>query len=284
MRESRWIDRSRFRSRIGVLGLVVVLASACGGLLPAPGFGSERSSRLEPVTSSTERGMRFTLPAMPLFSAGSTLGAGSSVLALDAGGHGSGSSGGHDAVSGEEHVVHWSSSRPDGHAPLGVMGDHAHEAGEWMFSNRFMFMEMDGNRDGTSGVSDSEVLSQFPVTPTSMSMEMHMIGVMHAPTDRLTLMAMLPFLRLAMDHKTRAGARFTTRSDGPGDFKLSGLVTLARWENQSLLLNAGMSLPTGSIDEDDDTPAGPNTKLPLSDAARLGNLRRDARPHLSRPE
>ena len=25
----------------------------------------------------------------------------------------------------------WPSSRPDGHAPIGVMGDHIHEQGEW---------------------------------------------------------------------------------------------------------------------------------------------------------
>ena len=30
----------------------------------------------------------------------------------------------------------WSADRADGHAPLGVMGDHVHEAGEWMVSVR----------------------------------------------------------------------------------------------------------------------------------------------------
>lgn len=38
------------------------------------------------------------------------------------------------------------SVRADGHAPIGVMGDHTHAAGEWMFSYRYMRMEMGGQR------------------------------------------------------------------------------------------------------------------------------------------
>ena len=35
----------------------------------------------------------------------------------------------------------WTSGRPDGHAPVSVMGDHTHNKGEWMFSYRFMSMD-----------------------------------------------------------------------------------------------------------------------------------------------
>lgn len=42
-------------------------------------------------------------------------------------------------------------ARPDSHAPLGAMGNHAHSGGEWMLSYRFMAME--GLRDGTSSIS-----------------------------------------------------------------------------------------------------------------------------------
>ena len=33
--------------------------------------------------------------------------------------------------------------RPDGHAPIGIMGDHVHEQGEFMFSFRTMLMRME---------------------------------------------------------------------------------------------------------------------------------------------
>ncbi len=156
----------------------------------------------------------------------------------------------------------WSGSRPDGHAPIGVMGDHLHKTGEWMFSYRYKRMQMDGMRDGTDDLTDADVLKDFPVTPTRMSMEMHMPGLMYAPTDDLTLMLMVPLIKKNMDHVTRMGARFTTRSEGLGDIKLSGLYALKRWNNQQLHLNAGVSFPTGDIDEKDVTPAGSNTLLP----------------------
>lgn len=156
----------------------------------------------------------------------------------------------------------WTSARPDGHAPIGVMGDHTHSAGEWMLSYRFMRMEMDGNRDDTDQIGVSEVLADFPVTPTEMTMDMHMFGVMYAPTDKLTLMGMLPYLDFSMDHVTRTGVRFTTESEGIGDIRLTALYVLYELGRHRVHLNAGISFPTGSIDERDGTPAGPNQKLP----------------------
>ena len=39
---------------------------------------------------------------------------------------------------------HHGAVRADGHAPIGVMGDHLHKRGEWMLSYRFMRMNMEG--------------------------------------------------------------------------------------------------------------------------------------------
>lgn len=158
--------------------------------------------------------------------------------------------------------LQWTSGRPDGHAPIGVMADHTHEEREWMFSYRYMFMDMDGNRDGTDQLSDADVLENFPVTPQRMTMKMHMVGFMFAPTDDFTLMAMLPYIYKEMDHINRMGVTFRTNTQGPGDLKLSGLYNVMRQNRQSLHLNAGVSFPTGSINERDDTPAGSNVRLP----------------------
>ena len=38
----------------------------------------------------------------------------------------------------------WTAARPDGHAPISVMGDHMHAMGEWMVSYRYMTMDMEG--------------------------------------------------------------------------------------------------------------------------------------------
>ncbi len=165
-------------------------------------------------------------------------------------------------------LAHNDHKRPDDHAPIGVMGDHTHAQGEWMFSYRYSSMHMAGNRDGSNRVSTASVLSNFMVAPTEMDMEMHMFGAMFAPTDSLTLMAMLPYVEKSMTHVTRMGGSFTTESNGFGDLRLSGLYTLYDgMENHQetggkLHIKLGASLPTGSIDERDDTPAMRNAKLP----------------------
>ena len=156
------------------------------------------------------------------------------------------------------------------HGPIGVMGDHTHNADEWMFSYRYMAMEMDGNLDGGDSLSVRDIIGTmmspglYMVAPLSMDMEMHMFGAMYAPSDELTLMFMLPYLRNEMDHQTRMGGRFTTQSSGWGDVKASALLTLYTSADQAhrIHANLGLSLPTGSIDERDDTPAMNNAKLP----------------------
>ena len=100
------------------------------------------------------------------------------------------------------------------------------------------------------------------VTPTRMTMDMHMLMVMYGWSENFSLMAMVPYVNMEMDHLTRSGGRFTTESSGVGDLTVMGVYRLAGSGKQDLLLNAGLSVPTGSIDEKDDTPAGPNQQLP----------------------
>lgn len=173
----------------------------------------------------------------------------------------------------------WTSSRPDGHAPIGVMGDHTHSAGEVMLSYRYMRMGMSGNLDGTTNLTPTQVLQQFPVTPLRMTMDMHMFGVMYAPTDTLTLMGMVPYITKEMDHLTRMGTTFTTRSSGLGDVSLSGLVKVFDKGQHRIHLNFGSSFPTGSTNKRDDTPAGPNQVLPYP--MQLGSGTVDLRPGLT---
>ena len=166
-----------------------------------------------------------------------------------------------DAHHHHDHSGKIDTGRVEGHAPIGVMGDHAHNAGEWMASYRYMQMYMDGNLEGTRSVSPQQVLESFMVTPLEMTMEMHMIGLMYAPTDQLTIMGMLPYLNISMDHRTRMGREFTTETSGFGDASVTALYQVWQVEGHAVHLNIGLGLPTGGIDEEDDTPAG-RTRLP----------------------
>jgi hypothetical protein len=147
-------------------------------------------------------------------------------------------------------------------------------------------MDMAGNLDGTGGVSTAGVFSRgYMVAPTTMSMQMHMFHTMWAPTDDVTLALMMPYLRNSMAHRVNPGApvpfagqKFTTESEGPGDLKLSALVSLLRGEQHRLVGELGWSFPTGSIDERDDVPMAPGGDVRLPYPMQLGSGTFDARP------
>ncbi len=163
---------------------------------------------------------------------------------------------------GESPIDLWDAGRPDSHAPIGVMGDHTHEAGEFMLSYRYMYMPMRSNYDGNDSVSDAAVLEDYMVVPTEMDMHMHMIGAMYAPTDWATFMFMAPYSYLSMDHLRRDGTRFSTESEGWGDLSLTGLFKVVDANRQRVHLHLGVGFPTGSVDEKDVVPGPGLTQLP----------------------
>ena len=76
---------------------------------------------------------------------------------------------------------------------------------------------------------------------------------MYAPTDKLTLMAMLPYVEMSMGELHRDGTRSTERSEGIGDLELRGLYSLyaAKDLRHRILANFGVGFPTGSINQRD---------------------------------
>lgn len=189
-------------------------------------------------------------------------------------------SAGFELGDGSPQATCWTSHRPDGHAPIGVMGDHLHGAGGWMLSLRAMHMHMDGMRDGQTDLSPAEVFARgYAVSPLEMDMDMLMLGGMFAPSERLTLMLMAPYVSKSMDHRTMGGSEFTTEAQGLGDLTLTSLWLLEREDRHQVHANLGLSLPTGSITERDDTPAASNAKLPYP--MQLGTGTFDVLPGLT---
>ena len=107
-----------------------------------------------------------------------------------------------------------------------------------------------------------------------------MAGLMYGLTDRLTLMAMGNYTINEMSHVTDSNAFFRTRGSGFGDTTVTGLYNIYEGKTHYLHLNAGVSLPTGSINERDDTPAAPNgTRLPFKMQPGSGTF--DLKPGLT---
>ncbi|MEM7192470.1 MAG: transporter [Pseudomonadota bacterium] len=188
--------------------------------------------------------------------------------------------------------------RADGHAPIGVMGDHIHKKGELMLSYRYMYMDMESSKIGLTDVSPKRIVTTVPnrffgrpmqpptlrVVPTNMDTDMHMFGGMYGITDRLTFMAMLPYIDKDMNHITFRGGMgtrrlgtFSTHSDGVGDFSFGGLYGLydkKRAEGKESLVGGLMfSAPTGSTTEKGRilTPMGGTPIVRLPYAMQLGS-------------
>lgn len=160
-----------------------------------------------------------------------------------------------------EPIDKWSTNRPDGAAPIGVMGDHVHARGELMLSYRFMTMEMEGLVRGERNLNTGQVLENYPVIPENMTMARHMLGLMYAPGNRLTLTLMGSYLANSIDLSTQMGDNFATSSGGLGDVSLGALYQVFNVNGHTVHLNLGVSLPTGDIDQRDATPMNPDAQL-----------------------
>jgi hypothetical protein len=160
-----------------------------------------------------------------------------------------------------------STPTPDGHAPAGVMNDHMHKAGEFMVGYRYSYMRNSGNTlNGTNKVGDHAIVhnacghGDCTMTGSRMDMHMHMLDIMYAPADWLTLMvmpmwmshdmAMRP-LEGAMGHGHGHGGHMGPHShgnDGIGDTVFGALVKLQEQQGHKMHVGLMLSAPTGSVD------------------------------------
>ncbi len=166
-------------------------------------------------------------------------------------------------------------SRPDAHAPISIMGDHTHKKGEFMFSYRFMLMNMDNIKQGTDDKDYNSLLmpngGDYMVAPIEMPMQMHMLGAMYAINDDITLMAMLNYIDMSMDHVTAMGETFTTNSNGFGDIKVTMLYNVFKEKSQSLHTQLGVVLPTGNIESKDVTAMSSGNEVILPYPMQIGS-------------
>ncbi len=162
------------------------------------------------------------------------------------------------------------------YAPVGVMGDHLHQKGGLMVSARYMNMAMSGNKSGTSTVDNASIYNNYMVAPQKMNMQMGMLGIMYAPSNTVTLMAMQNYVANNMDLQAQMmmngmtmNRDFSTSSNGLADLKLSGLIGVVNNNNRTFHVNTTLSIPVGSITKRDNTPMMQNAKLPY--AMQLGS-------------
>ena len=156
--------------------------------------------------------------------------------------------------------------RPDGLAPIGVLGDHTLPAGgNVMVSYRYNRMTYDDNYNSDSRVTTASVLGAFPIAAQHMLVERHLVGLEWAPTNDLTLSAQLPYMNVVIDNVTAANAHIQTAFSNPADVVVSALYVLKRWERSQVHFNFGINLPVGFLDRQGQVPGpgSPDNSYPM---------------------
>ncbi|GAB1855198.1 transporter [Flavobacteriaceae bacterium MHTCC 0001] len=164
----------------------------------------------------------------------------------------------------------WLSNRPDGHAPISVMADHVHHKGEFMFSYRYMIMDMRQLRQGTEDATTADAHANYMVAPIDMIMNMHMVGAMYAPSDKITIMAMANYLENDMNLQMRNGNQFSTNTSGFGDVMVSALYSIFNKNRKAMHAQLGVNVPTGDIEAQDVTPMSMGNEVQLPYPMQLG--------------
>lgn len=173
-------------------------------------------------------------------------------------------------------------SRPDFHAPIGVMLDHAHDRGQWMVSYRYMNMFMNGNIKNASSIESDAIMQNYIMSPNNMQMQMHMLMLMYGITSKITVMAMANYvvndmsmtmsmygmknMNMGSMNMTSMNSTMTMTDNSKGfsDTKLYVLYKLIQKNNHEILVSNGINLPTGSISLYGTTPTGQDQRKSYS--------------------
>ncbi|CAD5272690.1 conserved exported hypothetical protein [Alteromonas sp. 38] len=150
-------------------------------------------------------------------------------------------------------------------------------ANKWSFSVQLKAAEFDGYKIDDSDISLDDVLfspgeeprttNNFPVVPTIIDQYAKIVQLGYQVNEGLKLGIQVPFIHQETDHISVVPGyeHFVISSSGMGDIALSASYALEDNSDFSWWVTAGISLPTGSIDEQGDTPrdAG-NQQLPYT--------------------
>ncbi|MBK8814207.1 MAG: DUF3570 domain-containing protein [Methylococcaceae bacterium] len=168
---------------------------------------------------------------------------------------------GHDGH-GEHHHHH-------SNTPAGIQYDHVlPKAGDFMVGYSYMRNVQAGDfrlGDRMIGIDQARKEGCYgeecAVTPNNMTMNMHMLDLMYAPTDWLTLMLMPQWTDMDMTmtpnpdfipppggHGGHSGAVHEHQTGGIGDFGLYGLFKLYGDDHHKVNLALGGTAPTGDVD------------------------------------
>lgn len=159
-------------------------------------------------------------------------------------------------------VVH-ADLRADSHAPAGVMFEHVHKQGEVMVGYRVQQDVQKGDLlYGSQSIDGSNAnATRYSMLPTEHTMTMHMLDIMYAPTNNLTLMLMPMYMQMEMEmaenpfyvatggaHGGHGAGGHGHEVSGMGDTTLAALFRVYKDQQQELIATVALIAPTGQED------------------------------------
>ena len=157
----------------------------------------------------------------------------------------------------------WTTERPDGHAPAGVMAD-------FLILNRNVYMGMRfyqerfrGTSVGTQAISSAEVLDFFSVAPLTLDKGTAELELRVGLFGFVTLEGSMPITQAEMLSTTDA-LFFETSSKTWGDVSVRGLFDLLEMDEYRMSLTLGATIPTGKLKKRDVGRLGTREILPFA--------------------
>ena len=148
---------------------------------------------------------------------------------------------------------------------------------QWYLAYRYGRAEFKQYRLGTqklsysdvqwSGPSEPRTKDNYPVVPTEITQEVHNVLLGYQYSDKVSVRLSVPFIKQSTDHISIVPGydAFNISSDGVGDVFTLVNYELSRSVNSAWHGVFGLSIPTGSIDEEGDTPRAPgDQQLPYT--------------------
>ena len=138
----------------------------------------------------------------------------------------------------------------------------------WHADYNYVRVVFDGYRDGTTDISLDDLRGPprggtFPVLPTRIVQEAHVFQIGYDLPGRTSVAFSVPYVRQSTDHVSVVPgyAAFNIMSDGIGDVSATFAHRLMQRPGRYASWTIGASLPSGSIDQEGDTPR--NTGQPV---------------------
>lgn len=155
----------------------------------------------------------------------------------------------------------WTTDRPDGAAPVGIVADRTLAAGELQVGYRFSNVDAEGLKSGPNFVSESQLLATFDFVPLSRAIDTHLVTLGYGLTDDLTVMGSVGYLSKRRE-VVNTEVFFIQETSDISDAQIDVLWDV--WERGAhrAHVQLGAVIPLGSVEERGELPGVADALLP----------------------